>query len=367
MKKTSLLFGAAVMMLAASCSNDEVVNVAENHGAAIGFSNFVDNSTRADEYSTSTLPDNMQVWGVTKFGETATISAIFTNQLVERNGVAASAIWTYTPLQYWIPGNSYSFAAIAPYYDNESSDVVKVEQNTSDATAAMDNAGITITFDNSKAEANVDLLYDAKDVAVNDYNTVSFTMGHMLSRVNFKFENTFASDNYSFRVTDVTITNATSKATINKTAETDETKGLWTAVNDVNVFSRTFDFAEVDNVKADKATTTVPVATETHYLIPLTTEKGHNVTFNVQLLMTTPEGNEIEVGKPQEFSVNIDPMNFKSGWSYTFVAQINQNNINTDPENPVVSEDPIEFTVTSVDNFKDTDEKVIEPKQEVTE
>lgn len=367
MKKTSLLFGASVLLLAASCSNDEVVNVAENHGTAIGFSSFVDKSTRADEYSTTNLPDNMQVWGVTKFGETSTISAIFTNQLVERNGVAANVIWTYTPLQYWIPGNSYSFAAIAPYYDNAESDVVKVEQNTNDATSAMNNAGITITFDNSKAEANVDLLYDAKDVAVNKYNTVGFTMGHMLSRVNFKFENTFASDNYSFRVTDVTITNATSKATINKTTETNETKGLWTAVTDVKDFSRTFDFASVDNVKADKATTTVPVATETHYLIPLTDKKGHNVTFNVQLLMTTPDGKEVEVGKAQEFKVDIEAMNFKSGWSYTFVAQINQNNINTDPDNPVVSEDPIKFTVTSVADFEDNGETQIEPKPEVTE
>lgn len=365
MKKISLLFGAAVLMLAASCSNDEVVNVAENHGAAIGFSNFVDNATRADEYSTKELPNDMAVWGVTKFGETTTISAIFNNQKVERNDVGAGQVWTYSPLQYWIPGNSYSFAAVAPYNANG----VTVEQKTNDATKAMTQAGLTITFDNSEAEGNLDLLYDAKDVKVNNYKTVGFIMGHMLSRVNFKFENKFASENYSFRVSDVTITNATSKATIDKTAETEDTKGLWTAVTgeDVKDFSRTFDFASVENVKADKATTTVPVATETHYLIPLTTAKGHNVTFNVQLLMTTPEGKEVEVGESQKFNVNIDAMNFKSGWSYTFVAQINQDNINTDPDNPVVSEDPIQFTVTSVDGFINNDETVIEPKPEVTE
>lgn len=354
-------------MLAASCSNDEVVRVADNNGVAIGFSSFVDNATRADEYSTSNLPDNMQVWGVTKFGETTTISAIFTNQLVERNGADLNAVWTYTPLQYWIPGNSYSFAAIAPYYDNETSDIVTVKQNTENATTAMNNAGLTITFDNEKAEANVDLLYDSQEVAANNNNTVGFTMSHMLSRVNFKFENTFASDNYSFRVSDVTITNATSKATIDKTAETDDTKGLWTAVTEEGVtdFSRTFDFeSEDNNVKADKATTTIPVSTETHYLIPLKDAKAHNVTFNVQLLMTTPSGEEVEVGGAQKFDVDINAMKFKSGWSYTFVAQINQDNINEDPNNPVVTDKPIEFTVTSVEGFDDNGEEIIEPKTE---
>lgn len=346
MKKTSLLFGAAVLMLAASCSNDEVVNVAENHGAAIGFSNFVDKSTRADDKTIDNLA-NMEVWGTTKF-TAGNISAIFVKEEVKKAGSEGSYTWSYDPLQYWIPTNEYSFAAVAPY----NATGVTVTQST-DADKAMTGAGITITFDNTVstgAKGNEDLLFDTQKVAsaVSDQGAVEFTLKHMLSRVNFKFENAFASDNYSLRVTDVKITDATGKASIDKSAG----KTLWTAAENPENFLLGFSISN-DAIAAD-----ANAETETHYLIPLEGEKSHTVTFGVQLLMKDASDNEVNVGKVQEFTVEIPKMQFTNGYSYTFVASIDENNINTDPENPVVSKDPIEFTVKTVEGYTDKNDNV---------
>ncbi len=63
MKQSSFLLGAAVLMLATACSNDEVVNVAPQTGA-IGFNSFVNKSTRAtvkDDYTLDNLKD-LKVW-----------------------------------------------------------------------------------------------------------------------------------------------------------------------------------------------------------------------------------------------------------------------------------------------------------------
>lgn len=323
-------------MLAASCSNDEVVNVAENHGAAISFSNFVDKSTRATDYTYDNL-ENMEVWGVTKFAA-GNINVVFNKQLVEKKEAEAGSNWTYSPVQYWIPNNKYSFAAIAPY-DNDN---VTVTQNSTDVTKAMTNAGLTIAFNNETAKGDLDLLFAASD---QDNTQVQFTLGHMLSRVNFKFINEFKSGNYVLAVTDVNITDATSKATIDKTANAT----VWT-VDGEDTFTRAFAFAtDQKNTAIEQNANAV---SETHYIIPLTVAKSHKVTFKVQLYSKTTDGTLMEITeKAIQHEVTIPAMEFTNGYSYTFVAAINDDNINPNPDEPDVELKPIEFTVTSVSEF----------------
>ena len=102
MKKLFMIGLAATAMLA-SCSNDETVEMAQQK--AIGFSNaFVNNGTRSVE-DPSFTKDNLQnfaVYGFTQAG-----------QIFDGTTVSASD-WTYTPLQYWVAGNTYTFGAIAP-------------------------------------------------------------------------------------------------------------------------------------------------------------------------------------------------------------------------------------------------------------
>lgn len=119
MKKLFMIGLAATAMLA-SCSNDETVEMAQSK--AIGFSNaFVNNGTRSivdPSFTTETLED-FAVYGFTQAGQ------IFNGTTVSAPG------WTYTPLQYWVAGNTYTFGAIAPaaQKDNVSNVTLLVERS----------------------------------------------------------------------------------------------------------------------------------------------------------------------------------------------------------------------------------------------
>ena len=96
MKKVFFLGIAAAAMLA-SCSNDETVKISQS--GAIGFSNtFVNNGTRSisDPSSTTLNLQSFDVYGFTQNGQ------IFDGTIVTKS----SGSWTYTPIQYWVEGNT---------------------------------------------------------------------------------------------------------------------------------------------------------------------------------------------------------------------------------------------------------------------
>ena len=111
MKKFLLTLTAFAALVA--CSKDEIVD--SQPAQAIAFSDiFVENTTRTP-YDGSYKYDGT-TGNLTKFHVYGTVTNadgdtanIFNKQLVEKNGSA----WTYSPVQYWIPGNKYNFTAIA--------------------------------------------------------------------------------------------------------------------------------------------------------------------------------------------------------------------------------------------------------------
>lgn len=145
MKKVFFLGIAAATMLA-SCSKDETVDVPQ--GKAIGFSNtFVDNATRSVDpsFTVATLP-NFAVYGYTQNGQ------IFDGETV--SSVNGGTSWTYSPTQYWVEGNQYAFAAIAPAS-------VSVSDAKRTGTSVDDyKVGMTVSFTN---DGKTDLLYAAAD------------------------------------------------------------------------------------------------------------------------------------------------------------------------------------------------------------
>ena len=202
MKKVFFLGIAAATMLA-SCSKDETVDVPQ--GKAIGFSNtFVDNATRSvvDPSFTTTSLGNFAVYGFTQKGQ------IFDG--VPVSSADNGSTWTYNPIQYWVEGNQYAFAAIAP-----ASVSVSGEKLTGTSVADY-KVGMTVSFTN---DGKTDLLYanggafnaDATFMASPD--PVSLTFKHQLSKVKFSFENN-VSGAYKIKVTDVKITNAKETGTL---------------------------------------------------------------------------------------------------------------------------------------------------------
>lgn len=326
MKTKSFLLGAAALMLATACTNDEVVNVAPQSGA-IGFSSFVDNATRAD-YNLGNL-EGFNVWGVlnrtAENGGDITETLVFNAQEVNKEGTA----WTYSPTQYWIDKANYKFAAVAP----------KAAAGVSDQTMTMTD-GLTFTFNNATAKADVDLLFaDAAKTEVDPASVgkVELSFIHMLSRVKFNFKNDFESENIAIVVNNVKVTNAASEASFSGSAE----NIVWTrADGDANY---TIDFKTKGVEVAGKDAEMTPHM----YFIPVATPIAYVVTFDVDYKIKDLSTGTWNLVKNYAHTVTIptETLSLENNKSYTLTASINEKTIDPDPE---TIQQPIVFDVTEV-------------------
>lgn len=335
MKKVFFLGIAAATMLA-SCSKDETVDVPQ--GKAIGFSNtFVDNATRSVDpsFTVATLP-NFAVYGFTQNGQ------IFDGETV--SSVNGGTSWTYSPTQYWVEGNQYAFAAIAPAS-------VSVSDAKRTGTSVDDyKVGMTVSFTN---DGKTDLLYAAANNVNADAtfmaspDPVSLTFKHQLSKVKFSFENN-VSGAYNIKVTDVKITNAKRTGTLTVSTAADN---VWSNVGG-NPLELEFGAAgTTDASTADDIAFGSEVETYNEQLmIPTASAESYNVTFTVELLK-----DDVSMGT-YKHTATIKGVELKLGYCYDFAAELNAENIVADPDDPDAQLKPITFTVNEISGWIDTDE-----------
>lgn len=332
MKKVFFLGIAAATMLA-SCSKDETVDVPQ--GKAIGFSNtFVDNATRSVDpsFTVATLP-NFAVYGYTQNGQ------IFNGETV--SSVNGGTSWTYSPTQYWVEGNQYAFAAIAPAS-------VSVSDAKRTGTSVDDyKVGMTVSFTN---DGKTDLLYAAAD-NVNADETfmaspqpVSLTFKHQLSKVKFSFKNN-VSGAYNIKVTDVKITDAKRSGTLTVSTAADN---AWSNVGG-DPLELSFGAAGTTDANTAEA---IAFGTEVEtyneqLMIPTASTESYNVTFTVELLRGT-----VFMGT-YDHTATIEGVELKLGYCYDFAAELNAKNIVVDPDDPDAELQPIEFEVESIEPWVD--------------
>ena len=308
MKKLFIMGLAAMGLALTACNSDETVEMAK--GKAIGFSSFVDKSTRATDVTLDNL-GSMEVYGWRGDNQ------IFNAQqvTVDKNGVG-----TYSPLQYWEAKYTYNFEAIAP----------KAGEKGVQFAAAK--TGGTITFVN---DAQTDLIYakaapkTMPEKITADPGKVEFTFKHQLARVKFTFKNTFpANAAAKISVKDVKITNAYKNGTTTPAAA----DAKWTATDPTLLVS----FANMANGgPTDLVANTGVGATDHMYLIPTGKEESYNVTFTVTL-------DQNGATTDYNHSVTIKTTQLKSN-SYNYVAEINASNIDPNPDSQLY---PIEFKAT---------------------
>lgn len=319
MKKIFLIGLTAAAMLA-SCSNDETVEMAQQK--AIGFSNaFVNNGTRSvhdPSFTTLTLKD-FAVYGFTQSGQ------IFNGEKV--SGTTSTG-WSYDNVQYWVPGNTYTFGAIAPY--SVAGNVSNVKLPTGAAKVGME-----VAFTNTDAD-QVDLLHAAPAQITGvtpTYTTpVSMTFNHQLSKVKFSFQN-FVGVGYNVKVSNVKITDAFKEGTLTVAA----TGNTWGGQTNKNLE------LNFGNVVADASTTEASfianAATLESYneklMIPMDATATYTVTFTAELY----KGNVL-LGI-YDHTVEIKNVEFKLGYCYNFKASLTHKNI-TGPDEL----NEIKFTVT---------------------
>ena len=336
MKKVFFLGIAAATMLA-SCSKDETVDVPQ--GKAIGFSNtFVDNATRSvvdPSFKKETLP-NFAVYGFTQNGQ------IFDGETV--SSADNGSTWTYDPIQYWVEGNQYTFAAIAPAS-------VSVSGATRTGTSVDDyKVGMTVSFTN---DGKTDLLYaaannvDANDSFMANPDPVSLTFKHQLSKVKFSFTNN-VSGAYNIKVTDVKITNAKRTGTLTVSTAADN---AWSNVtgNDLELSFGAAGTTDANTADAIAFGTEVETYNE-QLMIPTASTESYNVTFTVELLK-----DNVPMGT-YHHTATIEGVELELGYCYDFAAELNAKNIVVDPDDPEAQLEPITFNVYEISNWIDTNE-----------
>lgn len=337
MKKIFLIGLTAAAMLA-SCSNDETVEMAQQK--AISFSNaFVNNGTRSvmDPSFTTTSLNDFAVYGFTQKGQ------IFNGEKVSKGGTASTG-WSYNNVQYWVPGNTYTFGAIAPH---------SVAGNVSNVTlpTGATKVEMEVAFTNKDAD-QVDLLHAAPTqitgVTASYTTPVSMTFNHQLSKVKFSFENAVGVD-YNVKVSNVKITDAYKEGTLTVAAAGNN----WS-----NQTDKTLEL-NFGNVVADASSTEASfianaATLESHnekLMIPMGSSAIYTVTFTAELYK-----GGVLLGT-YNHTVEIKNVEFKLGYCYNFKASLTHKNI-TGPDEL----NEIKFNVTSVGNWnKEADKNLNVP------
>lgn len=314
MKKSVLIIAALAMF--AACTKTEVVDMAPKTAISFGDS-FVDNATRAIDatINTSTL-DAFKVYGSVTWqdqgGSESNTVNLYSGVTVTKGTAAAGAVtsgdWWYEGAytQYWIEGNAYKFAAIV----NGTAATFNKDANN------VNNMPLTISYNAAEQD---DLLY--AEHSVPSYATaagsdvVKFTFSHLLSKVQFTFKNTMTSNTaanmYTYRVSDIKITNAYMDGTY--TIGT----GVWVADGtraEVPFGNITHD-ADTDETAILVGAARAEAAATSHYsklLIP-NTYTDLQITYTLETLLN---GKVID---KDELVANPASITLEAGHAYNFV------------------------------------------------
>ena len=336
MKKT--LFAALALVSMASCSNEDVLEVAQKE--AIGFENaFVNNSTRSmydpsfSSAENGKMFSNFQVYGFVAdsdlFGADGTT--------VSGSGLGANGNWTYTETQYWINGAKYNFAAVAP----ATGWVVK-----NGTTTTKNQVTLVVTNDGEN-----DVLYAHSGEITgqaSDNAKVAFTFNHILSKVKFSFKNSYNASNTKIRVRDIKIIDAYKEGKVvlsSQTATNDETLSsgvaTWSEQSKKELVLN-FGNAATSAVDAEENIAVNGTIESYNELLLIPGQDTYNVTFIVDVVV-----DDVVVKTYENHKATINH-NFVAGLSYDINAEITSMNIDTDDPN---GQESIQFTVTAINDW----------------
>ena len=182
MKKSIFLLGVAVAAMT-SCSNDKLLDQAEPIQRAIGFDSFVNKGTKATSVTAEVTADNLNRFYV--YGYHSDDVSVFDDVSVIKDGDN----WTMqeSKEKNW-ETKSYNFAAYA--------DGPGVATHTV-STLGTSFEEATLSFTDYSTESQTDLiaaLYARDNSNVLNTNKVALDFKHLLSKVDFTFENTNDND-----------------------------------------------------------------------------------------------------------------------------------------------------------------------------
>lgn len=318
MKKSFLTIVALGTMLA-SCSNDETLDVTARE--AITFDRvFVENATRAiDNSYTSANLSEFEVYGTITNSQNQTAN-LFKQELVEYKNNQ----WVYNSAntQYWIPGNTYHFTAIA---DGNIENVTEVKTDTD---------GMPTTIELKDAAHQKDILYAVSEQITYEsgVKTVGFTFNHLLAKAKFTVKNEISTNNgYTYQVSDVCITNAYKTATYTIGSGWGSQEESYSH-SFGNIAATSIDASTDEDITHIKSGESVESKYE-RLLIPFT-NGPINISFTSQLYKDNV------LIQTKEETITANNITLAAGNAYNFVIKLG---------NPG---EPIQFTVTNVNGWE---------------
>lgn len=325
MKRSLFMLGVAVAALS-SCSNNEVLDIAESN--AIKFSNtFVGKPTRgvtAPELTTDNLKE-MYVFASNEEGDVFDVNPKLVYRIGETNE------WGYDKLVAWKADKNYNFVAYAGKDLGES-----VTDNGDNTSLKFSNIVVNGDKDNQ-----FDLLYsDTKSIpttAAEGNPMIDFTFEHLLSMVQFTLKSGFGA------TTEVKITNFKFYG-VKTTGSYDASQEspVWTfssAANNEGDTDFKSDGEEIAQYNADATKDVV----NSWVIIPqqnVASGKVEMVKFTVNVV-----DGETQIG-PKDFTAKIPSITWGKGYRYNYIFTIT-------PEQMGVADQYITFDAPEVTKWND--------------
>ena len=357
MKKSLFVLGVAVAALA-SCTNEEVLNIAESN--AIRFDNaFVGNATKAvtaPEVTTGNIED-MYVFAVDGTG--ANVFDVNPKNVYKIGGTEE---WGYDKPVLWEDTKTYNFIAYAgKELKGETDD--KVEQDNTSHKLKFTN----ITVDG--AEGNqFDLVYSTNlvtresDGSSLDKSPIAFTFEHLLSIVKFTLKSGFGSTT-QVAISDFKFYGVKTKESYDATQDTP----AWTATSKANDKDNT-NFIVTDSETA-QSSATEPVDVENSWIIiPQANADGNDPVEMVRFMVTLSDTENTSVNETKELVAKLPKITWQKGNRYNYIFTITPETMEIEDkyitfEAPKVTDWTNDTTLTIDNETSSTTDVIIEGEQ----
>ena len=332
--KRVLLTIAAVAALA-SCSKDSIVERAPY--VPIAFENaFVNHSTRAaidGTYNTDKLTE-FEVYGTITNDKNQSAN-IFAGETVRKNitnGIGDTWKYDAAHTQYWIPGNTYNFVAIA-------------DGNAANATlVSTGDYGMPTAIRLLDASNQHDILYaEKKDITdTNNFpSSVEFTFNHIMAKAKVTVKNTIETNSgYSYKVSGITLNDTAKNGTY------DIANGTWSKATTPADYNPSFGNAVATPTETGAAADFIgfgeSLESNFEWLI-VPTFKGDdtteiNITFTRDYYYSSDGGTNNVLVRSETNTVSAKKK-IEAGHAYNFVIKLG---------NPG---EPIQFTVNEIKDW----------------
>lgn len=342
-KKFFMGIAAMAALTLVSCSSDDLNSLSDNSSKneAISFDGYLGrsavsvNGSRGSVLKIADLQASKDGFGVFgNYSSTGTTTAygenLFKNEQVtySTSSTSTNTNWTYTNTKYWPTEGHIDFLAYAPYVEGKT----------------LTNKSINFDVAN-KVDEQKDLLWANAEKQTKADNPVKFTFYHALAKIGYSLKQNKTYPNTTIKVTSIKLvgsetTNAFyTKGTIDL-SKANKDKNLWTIAADVA--KQNFDWFTGEAVLTTTADNNKNADNNNLFVIPQDFSATATDKLSVVVVYTVKTGDTAELMNKVSKPIT---MNFEQGKAYMI--------------NLTIGLTPIEFNVTTVEDWADGDKEDI--------